>query len=85
MNLGILVMSNFFSPIVCNELSFANQKVRTELAAVYLCCRMTEDADQIESVLYMARQLTALVFFKCHFRLDIIHLPFRKCNGPTGC
>ncbi len=46
---------------MCNELSFANQKVRTELAAVYLCCRMTEDADQIESVLYM------LVFFNVIF------------------
>jgi hypothetical protein len=48
MNLGILVMSNIFSPIVCNMQSFAYQKVRTELAAVYLCCRMAEDADQLD-------------------------------------
>jgi hypothetical protein len=43
-------MSNFFSPIVCNMHmhSFAYQKVRTELAAVYLCCRMAEDADQLD-------------------------------------
>ncbi len=31
-----------------NVHSFAYQKVRTELAAVYLCCRMTEDADQLD-------------------------------------
>jgi hypothetical protein len=75
-----MVMSNFFSPIVCNVLSFANQTDRTELAAVHLCCRMTKDADQIESVAAHSSGL-----FKCNFCLDIIDLPVRQCNGPTGC